>query len=159
MLIGRGELEAKYASSLRAWSKKWNEKMDKGGVAEYGTMAAAWKSTLNEADQMAILHVRMKERMDYEVAGVVKQWQKDNYHKTLIRDFKEKKEMDDAFKKAQKPWEKRLREVHKAKAEYHGACQKERSAALRERNAITDTSLVQYVPARWALSVVQQQSL
>ncbi|GAV02473.1 hypothetical protein RvY_13035 [Ramazzottius varieornatus] len=137
----RGELEAKYASSLRAWSKKWNEKMDKGTVPEYGTMAAAWKSTLCEADQMALLHVRMKERMDFEVAHIVKQWQKDNFHKTLIRDFKEKKEMDDAFKKAQKPWEKRLREVQKTKAEYHSACQKERSAALRERNAITDTSL------------------
>lgn len=104
-------------------------------------MAAAWKSVLNEADRLALLHIRMKEQMDSDVITSVRQWQKDNFHKTLIRDFKEKKEMDDAFRKAQKPWEKKLREVQKAKNEYYGACQKERTAAIREKNSIKDTSV------------------
>ncbi|OQV18603.1 Protein kinase C and casein kinase substrate in neurons protein 1 [Hypsibius exemplaris] len=135
----RGEIEAKYASTLRSWSKKWNTTIDKG--PEYGTCAAAWKSTLNEADRLALIHIRMKEQMDNDVVSAVRQWQKDNFHKTLIRDFKEKKEMDDAFKKAQKPWEKKLRDVQRAKQDYHAACQKERSAALREKNSVKDTSL------------------
>lgn len=79
--------------------------------------------------------------MDNDVINAVRQWQKDNFHKTIIRDFKEKKELDDAFKKAQKPWEKKLREVQKAKTDYHSWCQKERSANLREKNSIKDTSI------------------
>ena len=87
------------------------------------------------------LRFSMKERMDSDVVTSIRQWQKDNFHKTLIRDFKEKKDMDDAFKKAQKPWEKKLRDVQKAKHDYYSGCQKERSAVLREKNAVRDTSL------------------
>ncbi|XP_055329321.1 protein kinase C and casein kinase substrate in neurons protein 1-like [Paramacrobiotus metropolitanus] len=135
----RGEIEAKYATTLRSWSKKWNAAIDKGN--EYGTMAAAWKATLNEADRLALTHIRMKEKMDNEVVSSVRQWQKDNFHKTIIRDFKEKKELDDAFRKAQKPWEKKLRDVQKTKSEYHAWCQKERTAIVREKNSAKDTSI------------------
>jgi hypothetical protein len=83
----------------------------------------------------------MKERMDNDVVTAIRNWQKDNLHKTLIRDFKEKKEMDDAFKKAQKPWERKLRDVQKTKLDYHAACQKQRSAEVREKNSVKDTSL------------------
>lgn len=55
--------------------------------------------------------------------------------------IKEKKEMDDAFRKAQKPWEKLLAKVNKTKADYHGACKAEKSAANQERNASGDTSI------------------
>ena len=54
--------------------------------------------------------------------------------------LKEKKEMDDAFKKAQKPWLKLLQKVNKAKADYHNACKSERTAINQERNAASDTS-------------------
>lgn len=36
--------------------------------------------------------------------------------------IKERKEMEDLFKKAQKPWAKHLAKVEKTKADYHGAC-------------------------------------
>lgn len=55
--------------------------------------------------------------------------------------IKERKEMEDAFKKAQKPWAKTLAKVEKCKAEYHSACKAEKTTANQERNAASDSSL------------------
>lgn len=55
--------------------------------------------------------------------------------------IKERKEMEDQFKKAQKPWSKLLQKVTKAKQDYHTACKTEKSAANQERNASGDSSL------------------
>lgn len=55
--------------------------------------------------------------------------------------IKERKEMDDQFKKAQKPWAKLLSKVEKAKIDYHSACKTEKSAQNQERNANSDSSL------------------
>jgi hypothetical protein len=55
--------------------------------------------------------------------------------------LKERKEMEDCFKKAQKPWAKILQKVNKAKADYHNACKNEKSALNQERNASSDSSL------------------
>ena len=44
----------------------------------------------------------------------IKNWQKDNYHKQMMQ-LKEKKEMEEQFKKAQKPWAKLLEKVDKCK--------------------------------------------
>lgn len=55
--------------------------------------------------------------------------------------LKERKEMEDSFKKAQKPWAKLLQKVEKAKSEYHNSCKTERTAANMERNASADSSL------------------
>ncbi len=55
--------------------------------------------------------------------------------------IKEKKEMDDQFKKVQKPWAKYLSKVNKAKTDYHNACKAEKTAINQERNASGDSSL------------------
>lgn len=57
--------------------------------------------------------------------------------------LKEKKEMDEQFKKAQKPWSKLLLKLNKAKADYHTACKQEKTAVNIERNAGGDSSLSQ----------------
>lgn len=55
--------------------------------------------------------------------------------------LKEKKEMEDAFKKAQKPWVKILTKVNKSRTDYHTACKAERSASNQERNATGDNAV------------------
>lgn len=105
----------------------------------------------------------MKEKLLTEVTQEIKTWQKDNFHKvrniTLLlsniiikssfiklqfqtmMQLKERKEMEDQFKKAQKPWAKHLAKVEKTKADYHAACKTEKSASNQERNANMDSSL------------------
>ena len=87
----------------------------------------------------------------------IKNWQKDNYHKQMMQ-LKEKKEMEEQFKKAQKPWAKLLEKVDKCKVRlgcchhlsnpllqtnYHMACKNEKTAVNQERNATKDSSLSQ----------------
>lgn len=138
LVAERAEIEKAYAKNLKTWSKKWNELIEKG--PEYGTTEAAWKGVLGEADRRCDLHTRIKDNLCGVVANKIKQWQKDTYHKSMMH-LKEKKDMDEAFKKAQKPWVKLLQKVEKAKNDYHTACKLEKSAANQERNASGDSSL------------------
>ncbi|XP_076663997.1 protein kinase C and casein kinase substrate in neurons protein Synd isoform X2 [Andrena cerasifolii] len=134
----RAEIEKSYAKALKNWSKNWNDKIEKG--PEYGTTEAAWKGVLVESDRLCDLHLRVKENLCNDIIHQVKTWQKDTYHKSMMT-LKERKEMEDAFKKAQKPWVKLLQKVEKAKSEYHNSCKTERTAANMERNASADSSL------------------
>jgi len=134
----RAEIEKNYAKSLKSWTRRWNELIDKG--PEYGTTQAAWKGVLVEADRLSDLHLQIKNHLCEDVPNQVKSWQKDNYHKSMMV-LKEKKEMEDNFKKAQKPWVKVLTKVNKAKQDYHNACKNERSAANQERNATGDNAV------------------
>ena len=52
-----------------------------------------------------------------QVVNSIKNWQKDNYHKQMMQ-LKEKKEMEEQFKKAQKPWAKLLEKVDKCKVRF-----------------------------------------
>ncbi|XP_066987689.1 protein kinase C and casein kinase substrate in neurons protein 1 isoform X6 [Macrobrachium rosenbergii] len=135
----RAEIEKMYAKSLKDWAKKWNNTIEKG--PEYGTTEAAWKGVLMEAEQRCDLHMRVRENLINEVHSNVKQWQRDSYHKSMMGQLKEKKDIEDMFKKAQKPWAKLLEKVNKQKADYHNACKNEKSAQNQERNAGGDSSL------------------
>ncbi|XP_005102566.1 protein kinase C and casein kinase substrate in neurons protein 2 isoform X2 [Aplysia californica] len=136
----RSEIEKKYSAVLSEWAKKWNNFLDKG--PEYGTTQGAWRGLLTEADHVADLHTNMAEKMMFEVHGSIKVWQKENYHKSMMH-FKETKEFEDNFRKAQKPWGKRLSKVMVAKKEYHSACRTEKSTANQENNARGDTTVSQ----------------
>lgn len=125
---------------MKTWSSKWNSVIEKG--PEYGTTEAAWKAVLVEADRRCELHLRVKDNLVNEIVNSIKNWQKDNYHKQMLQ-LKEKKEMEDQFKKAQKPWAKLLEKVDKTKTNYHIACKNEKTAVNQERNATKDSSLSQ----------------
>ncbi|XP_063622822.1 protein kinase C and casein kinase substrate in neurons 2 protein isoform X5 [Cydia splendana] len=134
----RADIEKTYAKSLRGWAKKWNDLIEKG--PEYGTMEAAWKGGMVEAERLSDLHLTVRDRLVNDVIAQIKNWQKDTYHKSMIQ-LKERKEMDEAFKKAQKPWAKFLQKVERTRLEYHTACKQERTAQNQERNAGGDSSL------------------
>ncbi|XP_011335891.1 protein kinase C and casein kinase substrate in neurons protein 1 isoform X2 [Ooceraea biroi] len=150
----RAEIEKNYAKALKNWSKNWNDKIEKG--PEYGTTEAAWKGVLVESDRLCDLHLRVKENLCNDIVQQVKTWQKDAYHKSMMT-LKERKEMEDAFKKAQKPWAKLLQKVEKAKSEYHNSCKTERTAANMERNASADSSLSPDQMARGSENVKKMQ--
>merc|ERR1712223_1340077 len=136
----RADIEKAYARQLKQWAAKWNNIIEKG--PEYGTMKAAWKAVLVESDRRCDLHNRGKEDLLLKVNSQLKTWQRENYHKQLLQ-LKEKKEMDEQFKKAQKPWSKLLVKVNKAKSDYQAACKAEKTAVNIERNAGGDSSLSQ----------------
>lgn len=140
LISERAEIEKKYSAMLSEWAKKWNGFLDKG--PEYGTTQGAWRGVLTEADHVADLHTEMAERLMLEVHATIKIWQKDNYHKSMMH-FKETKEFEDNFRKAQKPWAKRLTKVLAAKKDYHAACRTEKSTANQENNARGDTTVSQ----------------
>lgn len=134
----RADIEKAYAKQLKGWAAKWNTIIEKG--PEYGTTEAAYKAILVESDRRCDLHVRVKEDLNFKAINQLKQWQKENYHKSMMQ-LKEKKDMDDQFKKVQKPWAKILAKVTKAKADYHNACKAEKTAINQERNASGDSTM------------------
>ncbi|KAK6626379.1 hypothetical protein RUM43_006690 [Polyplax serrata] len=138
MVQERADIEKNYAKSLKAWSKKWNELIEKG--PEYGTSEAALKGVCVESERLGDLHLKIKDNLCTDVMTQMKTWQKDTYHKSMMQ-IKERKDMEELFKKAQKPWSKLLQKVNKAKQDYHGACKAEKSASNQERNASGDPSI------------------
>ena len=66
---------------------------------EYGTTEAGWKGVLQEAERVAELHLGVKEQLLNNVQNQIKQWRADNYHKSMVGQCKETKELEDMFKK------------------------------------------------------------
>ncbi|XP_067931634.1 protein kinase C and casein kinase substrate in neurons protein 1-like isoform X3 [Watersipora subatra] len=139
MIKERSEIENKYSSMLRQWSKKWYDQIGKG--PEYGTTEGAFGGLFQECDRLSNLHSRIRDLLSNEVYQKVKQWQKETYTKQKLGGLKQFKEMDDGFTKAQKPWAKKYEKVVKTRDEFHKACKNLRTAEINERNQQGDTSI------------------
>ncbi|XP_041472182.1 protein kinase C and casein kinase substrate in neurons protein 1-like isoform X3 [Lytechinus variegatus] len=135
----RSDIEKKYAKSLKHWSKRWNELIEKG--AEYGTTKSAWKAVLTEADRKAELHSEIDQKLNADVMSSIKNWQKENYHKKMMSGFKETFEAEEGFKKAQKPWAKLYTKAQTAKKGYHSSVKSEKTATLQETSANGDSAI------------------
>ncbi|XP_041837218.1 protein kinase C and casein kinase substrate in neurons protein 1 isoform X2 [Melanotaenia boesemani] len=129
----RAKIEKAYAQQLTEWSKRWRQLIDKG--PQYGTVERAWMAMMTEAEKVSDLHQDVKNHLIIEDFEKVKNWQKDLYHKQMMGGFKETKEAEEGFKKAQKPWAKKLKELEAAKKSYHMACKEEKVATMRVTNS------------------------
>ncbi|XP_036433319.1 protein kinase C and casein kinase substrate in neurons protein 2 isoform X1 [Colossoma macropomum] len=129
----RARIEKGYALQLTEWAKRWRQLIEKG--PQYGTVERAWCAVMIEAEKVSELHMEIKAALMGEDFEKVKNWQKDAYHKQMIGGFKETKEAEDGFRKAQKPWAKKLKEVDTMKKTYHAACKEEKLATSRETNS------------------------
>ncbi|KAG7267415.1 hypothetical protein CRUP_012516, partial [Coryphaenoides rupestris] len=115
----RARIERGYAAQLSDWAKKWR------GTA---------------AERLSELHLELHGRLAGEDSEKVRVWQKDAFHKQMMGGFRETRDADDGFRKAQKPWVRRLKEVESTKKSYHQTRKEERTAVTRETHAKADPS-------------------
>uniref|UniRef100_A0A8D0G6E7 Protein kinase C and casein kinase substrate in neurons protein 1 n=1 Tax=Sphenodon punctatus TaxID=8508 RepID=A0A8D0G6E7_SPHPU len=135
----RAKIEKAYAQKLTDWSKRWKQLVEKG--PQYGSLERAWGAVMTEADKVSELHQEVKNSLLNDDFEKVKNWQKDAYHKQIMGGFKEAKEAEDGFRKAQKPWAKKMKELETAKKVYHLACKEEKLAMTREANSKAEQSI------------------
>ncbi|KAK3556936.1 hypothetical protein QTP70_022432 [Hemibagrus guttatus] len=134
----RAKIEKAYSQQLTDWSKRWRQLVERG--PQYGSVERAWISMMNDTDKVSELHQDIKNILVNVDMEKVKNWQKDSYHKQIMGSFKETKEAEEGFRKAQKPWAKKLKEVETAKKAYHMACKEEKIFSSREANSKGEAS-------------------
>ncbi|CAF0754275.1 unnamed protein product [Adineta steineri] len=140
MVNERAELEKTFSKMLKSWSKKWSDYVAKS--SEFGSMTSAWKAIMGEADASAEVHQTVHDELQSDIIPAIKSWQKTKYVKSMMH-IKPTKDLDEEFKRAQKPWAKLYAKVDKYKREYHTTTKNLKMAEAQDNNSKLDGSVPQ----------------
>nr|Q07839.1 RecName: Full=Antigen EG13 [Echinococcus granulosus]AAA29053.1 antigen [Echinococcus granulosus]AAA29059.1 EG13 [Echinococcus granulosus] len=134
MIQERADIEKAYASNLRKFAARL-EMFLRTGV-EYGTATNILSGLAKEAEDNAELHSNIAAGLINPVQLGIKNWQRENFHKSSIStSIKEVKNFDSEFENAQKTWYKHYKNVNRCKKEYFHACKTVRSLQVQVQNA------------------------
>ncbi|CAF0870338.1 unnamed protein product [Adineta steineri] len=140
MVNERAELEKTFSKMLKSWSKKWSDYVAKS--SEFGSTTSAWKAIMGEADASAEVHQTVHDELQSDIIPAIKSWQKTKYVKSMMH-IKPTKDLDEEFKRAQKPWAKLYAKVDKYKREYHTTTKNLKMAEAQDNNSKLDGSVPQ----------------
>ncbi|XP_054609561.1 protein kinase C and casein kinase substrate in neurons protein 3-like [Dunckerocampus dactyliophorus] len=129
----RARVEKQYAQQLSQWSNKWKSKVDSRPL--YGSLMTAWQSFFTSTERLAALHSSISQSLVVDEGERVKTWQRESFPKKLFCGFRESHNNKTHFSRTQKPWNQKLTKLEKARLVYHKSCQKEMSAAEKEKQA------------------------
>ncbi|KAJ8251998.1 hypothetical protein COCON_G00213100 [Conger conger] len=132
----RAKIERNYSLQLADWAGRWRGIVDKG--PQYGSLEKAWQAFLNAAGRLSEIHMELKNHLVGEESQRVLRWQKEAFHKQIIGGFRETKEAEEGFHKAQKTWARKLKDVETTMKRYHQARKVEHAAVGREGIAKAD---------------------
>nr|CDS30681.1 protein kinase C and casein kinase substrate [Hymenolepis microstoma] len=134
MVQERSDIEKAYSANLQKFGSRL-ETFLKSGL-EYGTASNLIFSLAKEARDTAELHSNVAADLLNPVQAGIKNWQKENFHKSSIStSLKESKSFDSEFESAQKTWYKCYKQVNKCKKDYFHACKVVRSLQVQVQNA------------------------
>uniref|UniRef100_A0A914H2A8 Uncharacterized protein n=1 Tax=Globodera rostochiensis TaxID=31243 RepID=A0A914H2A8_GLORO len=134
----RMTIENNYAKHLERWNDDWCHYSEKHLTD--GSMKHSFALILDESRELAKVHSSVKERFNDEVLKTIELFKRDNYHRSTFRGFREAKEVEDEFEKAQKQWKKLFERVEMAKRTYHSAARTEKSTYIQYMNSKTDSA-------------------